>query len=145
MECLCFAFMIKKTFHKVFSLLMALLVLFSTVSFTIEKHFCGDTLVDVAVFTEAQKCSMEFMESEQEAITKMDCCKDELEFIKGQDILKITVFDDLHFDQQLFLSSFIYTYTNLFEGLPEQIVPHKDYFPPNLVADIQVLDQVFII
>ena len=38
---------------------LALLVLFSTVSFTIEKHFCGDILVDVAVFTEVEKCAME--------------------------------------------------------------------------------------
>lgn len=137
--------MVKKVFHKVFSLLMAFLVLFSTVSFTIEKHFCGDTLIDVSVFTEAQKCSMENFELQEDSITKMDCCKDELEFVKGQDILKITNYDDFHFDQHLFISSLIYSYINLFEGLPEQISPHKDYSPPNLVADIQVLDQVFII
>ncbi len=140
-----FAPMLKKTFHKGFSLLMAFLVLFSTVSFTIEKHFCGDTLIDVAVFTESQKCAMEAFEIEQSTITKMDCCKDELELVKGQDILKSTTFEDLHLDQQLFLTSLIYSYTNLFEGLSEQIIPHKDYSPPNLVVDIHVLDQVFII
>ncbi|MEZ4801998.1 MAG: hypothetical protein R2797_04435 [Gelidibacter sp.] len=137
--------MVKKVFHKGFSLLIAFLVLMSTVSFTIEKHFCGDTLIDVAVFTEAQKCVMEAFEMEQASVTKMDCCKDELELIKGQDILKLTTFDDLHFEHQLFLSTFIYSYTNLFEGLPEQVIPHKDYSPPNLVTDIQVMDQVFTI
>ena len=137
--------MLKKIIHKGFSVVMAILVLFSTVSFTIEKHFCGDVLIDVAVFTEAQKCVMEAFEMEQAAITKMNCCKDDLELLKGQDVLKSQSYEDLHFDQSVFLSTFVYTYINLFEGLPEQIIPHKDYSPPNLVADIQVLDQVFII
>ncbi len=139
--------MLKKTLHKSFSMLMAFLVLFSTVSFTIQKHFCGDTLMDIAIFSEAQKCITEALDMEQSAaaVTKMDCCKDELEIVKGQDVLKLTTFDDLHFDQQFFLTSFIYSFSNIFEGLPTQIIPHKDYSPPNLVADIHLLDQVFII
>ena len=137
--------MLKNGFHKTFSTLMALLVLFSTFYITIEKHLCGDVLIDVAVFSEVEKCKMEAFEMEQAAITKENCCKDELELIKGQDDLKLTTFEDLHFDQQLFLSTFVYSYINLFEGLPELVIPHKDYSPPNLVADIQVLDQVFLI
>lgn len=137
--------MVEKIFYKTVSLLMALLVLFSTVSFTIEKHFCGDTLIDVAVFAEANKCMMEVVEIEQATTIKMDCCKDEMELVKGQDILKLTKFDDLHFDQQFLLTSLIYSYNNLFLGLNKQIIPHKNYSPPNLVTDIQVLDQVFTI
>lgn len=119
--------------------------MFSTVSFTIEKHFCGDVLIDVAVFTEAQKCAMEAFEKEQEAITKKICCKDEVDIVQGQDDLRLTSFDDLDFQQQLFIATFTHAFVNLFEGLQKHIVPHKDYSPPNLVADIHVLDQVFII
>jgi hypothetical protein len=137
--------MIKQVLHKTSSILLALLVLFSTVSFTIEKHFCGDTLIDVAVFSEAQKCAMEAFEMEQALITKKNCCKDELESIKGQDELKMSKFEDLQFDQQVFLESFVYSYVNLFEGLSQQIIPHKNYSPPNLVQDIHILDQVFLI
>ena len=124
---------------------MALLVLFSTVSFTIEKHFCGDVLVDVSVFSEVEKCAMEAFKIAQERITKEMCCKDEVKLVKGQDELKISTFDDLKFQQQLFISTFTYTFINLFGGLPKHASPHKDYSPPNLVTDIQVLDQVFII
>jgi hypothetical protein len=137
--------MIKQVLHKTSSILLALLVLFSTVSFTIEKHFCGDTLIDVAVFSEAQKCAMEAFEMEQALITKKNCCKDELESIKGQDELKMSKFEDLQFDQHVFLESFVYSYVNLFEGLSQQIIPHKNYSPPNLVQDIHILDQVFLI
>ncbi|MBR9844930.1 MAG: hypothetical protein GYB35_01895 [Algicola sp.] len=124
---------------------MAVLVLFSTVSFTVEKHFCGDVLIDSAVFTEAQKCKMEAFEIEQSKITKKHCCKDELEVVEGQDQLKQSQFEDISFDQQVFIVSYLYSYSNSLEQLPELIIPHKDYSPPNLIADIQVLDEVFLI
>lgn len=137
--------MIKQVIHKVFSISLALLVLCSTVSFTVEKHFCGTKLVDVSVFSEADKCNMEALGIESESITKKPCCKDEVDMLKGQDELIVKTFDDLDNNQQTFLASFTYAYLNLFESLPQLVVPHKDYSPPNLVADIQVLDQVFII
>jgi hypothetical protein len=132
---------IKTILYKGFSVLLTFLVLFSTVSFTVEKHFCGDVLVDVAMFTETHKCAMEA----QEILLKKSCCKDEVDVIKGQKELKFTSFDDLEFVHQQFITALSYTFINLFNGLEQQIVPHKDYSPPNLVADIQVLDQVFII
>ncbi len=119
---------------------MAILVLFSTVSFTVEKHYCGENLIDVAIFSEAKKCG----ENMEQTLSK-SCCKDEVEIVKGQDELKFSSFKDLDFQQQLFITTFAFTYSNLFESLPKQIIPFKDYSPPNLVVDIQVLDQVFII
>ncbi|WP_417398511.1 HYC_CC_PP family protein [Gelatiniphilus marinus] len=131
----------KPFLHKSFSTLLALLVLFSTVSFTIEKHFCGDILVDVALFTEAEKCEMEVLEIKQ----NKTCCKDVTNVVEGQDELKFSSFEDLEFEQQQFLASYVYSYINLFEGLPNLIIPHKDYSPPNLVTDIQVLHDTFLI
>ncbi|WP_415861099.1 HYC_CC_PP family protein [Thalassobellus suaedae] len=133
--------MLKQFLHKGFSMLLALLVLFSTVSFTIEKHFCGDVLVDISVFSEAQKCATETME----ILMKKTCCKDEIEVVLGQDELKFSSFEDLHFEQQQFVTGLAYSYINLFVGLEQLFIPHEDYSPPNLVTDIQVLDQVFII
>lgn len=131
----------KQLFHKGFSALMALLVLFSTVSFTIEKHFCGDVLVDVSMFVEADKCAMESLE----ILQKNTCCKDEIAIVKGQDELKVSAFEDLDFEQQQVITVFTSLYVNLFESSPKQTVLYKDYSPPNLVSDIQVLDQIFII
>ncbi len=120
---------------------MALLVLFSTVSFTVEKHYCGDVLVDAAIFTDVEKCAMEAFE----ILHKKTCCKDEVDVVKGQDELKFSSFEDLDFDQQLFLKTFTYAHLGLFESFPKQNIPHKHYSPPSLIADIQLLDQVFII
>lgn len=136
-----FCHVIKPFLHKTFSTLLALLVLFSTVSFTIEKHFCGDVLVDIAMFAEAEKCEMEALEIQQ----KKTCCKDEVKIVEGQDELNMSSFEDLEFEQQQFLASYVYSYINLFEGLPNLIIPHKDYSPPNLVVDIQLLNDTFLI
>lgn len=120
---------------------MALLVLFSTVSFTVEKHFCGDVLVDVSIFLDAKRCDME----DVEMLQKKTCCKDEIHVIEGQDELNTNVYNDLDFSQQQFITAFTYSYLDGFQSLPRQIIPHKDYSPPNLVVDIQILGQVFII
>jgi hypothetical protein len=133
---------IKIVLHKAFSVILAFAVLFSTLSFTVEKHFCGDRLVDVAVFTDVKGCGMEMRKIEKE---KIPCCKDEVEIIKGQDDLKLDRYNDLSLSQALVLSAYIYSYGIVFESFPKQIIPHRHYLPPNLVADIQLLDQVFLI
>ena len=132
--------MLKMLFHKIFSIVLSLLVLVSTVSFTVDKHFCGNTLIDVAVFSKADTCGMEMTSTE-----KKTCCKDELEVIKGQDKLKLSKFEELPIHHQVFITAYIQSIVNLFESIDKEIIPHKDYSPPNLVADIQLLDQVFII
>lgn len=124
---------------------MAVLLLLSTVSFTVEKHFCGDVLIDVAVFSEVEKCAMEAFEIEQEQITKVPCCKDTLDVVEGQNQLAVKAFDDLELDQQQFLTAYMITFNSLFQTLKKQRAPHQHYMPPNLVTDIQVLDQVFTI
>ncbi|WP_460218039.1 HYC_CC_PP family protein [Psychroserpens sp. MEBiC05023] len=137
--------MLKQIFHKIASVTMAILLLLSTVSFTVEKHFCGDVLIDVAVLGDVEKCAMEAFEIEQEQITKKSCCKDTLDVVEGQNQLTVKSFDDLEFEQQLFLSAYVQSFSKLFEALPLQVVPHQYYSPPKLIADICLLDQVFLI
>lgn len=129
--------------HKITSFSLAFLVMLSTLSFTVEKHFCGDTLVDVAVFTQAKKCGMEM--TTKEAPVKKSCCKDEVKLIKGQEDLKLNSFEDLTFEHFQFFTSFIYSYAIFSEALPKEIIPHKNYYPPNIVRNIQLLDDVFLI
>ena len=137
-----FCHVIKQALHKSFSILLAFFVLFSTVSFTIEKHFCGETLIDVAVFSDVDSCGMEMNNA---IAVKKHCCKDVVEVLEGQNQLNFSSFEDLDFEQLQFLASFAFSYSNLFEGLPNQIIPHKGYSPPNLVADIQLLNATFLI
>ena len=124
---------------------MALLVLVSTLSVTIEKHFCGDFLVDVSVFSEAQKCGAEISDKEKIAITKKPCCKDTIDLLEGQDELQISTNIDLEFDQQVFVASFLGSYIQLFEVEFEQLIPFQNYSPPDLVYDRHIVHEVFLI
>jgi len=137
----------KKVFYKISSASLALIVLLSTVSFTVDSHYCGDTLVDSSLFGHVETCGMEVQQQSPSSecdISKKDCCSDEQVIVEGQDTLK-TSFDKLDKDQQLFVAAFIHTYTNLFFESQEDLNSYRDYTPPPLVRDIQVLDQTFLI
>jgi len=129
--------------HKVFSIALSFLVLFSTFSFTVEKHYCGVNLVDTAIFSEAKKCVG--MDSKDVIYVKKSCCKDTVDIFEGQDELNTSDFEDLDQTLKLTLVAYVYAYSQLFESLPKLIIPHKDYSPPNLIKDIQVLDETYLI
>jgi hypothetical protein len=129
------------------SLFLAFLALFSTMSLTINEHYCGDVLVDVTVFSNTNTCGMDMKSSDkisQNVNSKNECCNNEHIVKEGQNELNIST-NSFSFDQQLFVASFIYSYINLFEGLDNKIIPFRDYSPPLVDKDIQVLYQSFLI
>lgn len=139
----------KDLFHKISALALSAIVLLSTMSFTVDMHYCGDHLVDFSFSDSAASCMMKAEMSKSSAgcadmDMKMDCCTDVQIVLEGQDDLKVS-FDQLTFDQQLFVASFIYTYINLFEGYDDTIIPFKEYSPPPLIRDVQLLHQTFLI
>ena len=131
--------------HKTFSVALSFLVLFSTLSLTIDKHFCGDVLIDVAIFSESKTCGMEVSKTEQTDVIEKSCCKNEIDVIEGISDLTINSFEDFDLIQQQVLFAYSYSYINLFEGLPNFVIPHSDYLPPTLVEDIHLLDEVYLI
>lgn len=139
----------KEVSNKIASGIMALLVLFSSMSFSVDMHFCGNHLMDYSIFGDVDTCMMQLEKTDATnkcsmMDMKMDCCSDvELSF-KGQDDLKIS-FDKIALEQQVFVASFIYSYIHLFEGYHQDIVLFKDYSPPRLIRDTLILDQSFLI
>ncbi|CDF78614.1 conserved hypothetical protein [Formosa agariphila KMM 3901] len=126
---------------------MAFVVLMSTLSFSVDMHYCGDTLVDVALNTDAATCGMESMQNLplESSITKSGCCTYQKLVVSGQDELKLSP-SQLSLDHQLFVTAFAYVYqTLLFETLPKEIIPFQDYRPPILVSDFQVDFETFLI
>ena len=140
-----FAFVMKQISIKIASIFLALVVFLSTMSFTVDMHFCGDFLVDAALFSKAESCGMEMKTTTSDScsVSKKDCCSDENLIVVGQNQLHFNNVDYSLLEQQLFVTSFIQSYVNLFQGFPKQIIPYNQYSPPNLEADIQVLHQVF--
>lgn len=137
----------KQFFTKISSFILAFLVFFSTLSFTVEKHFCGGFLVDISYFGNSQGCAGEGEEDcdNPEVIAKKNCCKDEIQQIKGQDKLQKSSVEKITLQKVQFLLAFVTSYNNLFAISQKQIVPNQHYFPPEVVDDLQVLHEVFII
>ena len=124
---------------------MALLLLLSTVSWTVDKHLCMGRVMDVALFTKAQDCGMDVaMKVLGDDFVENHCCDDESFTMQGQDNLKLSL-TDLSLDNQAFLIVFSQTYFQLFTATSERDVPLDTYPPPLLVKDIQLLDSVFLI
>lgn len=136
----------KQVFHKIMSLAMAFVVLFSTMSFTVNMHYCGDTLVETALFQKAKGCGMEMEKSSTEgcSTTKKNCCDEEQLAVAGQDELQFQV-DKVSFEQQVFLASFVYTYINLFEGLNNNVSTYEQYKPPLVVRQLYKIDETYLI
>ena len=125
--------------HKIGSFFLAFLLLFSTLSFTLEMHFCGETLVVYALFHPAEDCGMSM------GSDTMGCCDDVELYVQGQDDL--TASQDILIDvPEILFQEVLYTYVvSLVEDLPKTFIPFKEYSPPRLIPDISLRDQVFLI
>ncbi|WP_092580634.1 HYC_CC_PP family protein [Hyunsoonleella jejuensis] len=136
----------KQIFHKIMSLAMTFVVLFSTMSFSVNMHYCGETLMDSAIFKKAETCGMEMENplTDSCSISKKNCCSDEIFVVDGQDELQLQV-EKISFEQQVFIASFVYTYINLFEGLDKNVSSFEEYKPPLVVKQIFKIDETYLI
>ena len=133
----------KANFQKGISFTMAVLVLLSTISWTVDKHLCMGRVMDIAFFVDAYDCGMEAAVALLENESENHCCGDESFTLEGQDDLNLT-WSDFDFDQQVFLVAFVHSYSQS-TILHKKIVQAEQYLPPILVNDIQLLDGVFLI
>lgn len=139
----------KRRVLKTISVLLTFLVVFSTFSFTVEKHFCGNTLIGIGVFSSAKKCKTEMhscgVEGGFHKTNKKDsCCSNKKENIDGQDELKISSFSFNLFHHNLEIPQFFIS-DHLLHELPLKEIPYRYYKPPLLVSDFWMFYQVFII
>ena len=138
-------------FHKIFSVTMALLVLVSTLSVSVGKHYCGDHLVDVAIFAQAEKCGMEVddmplaVSGEESMRMAKTCCKDVVDLFEGQDELSVEKTKELNTNQKVFVMVFAAVFSGLNLLELENPASFDHYSPPLVDKDLQVLHQVFII
>jgi hypothetical protein len=140
----------KTILHKISSFVLAVLVLLLTSSFTIDKHFCGDFLVDSSVFSELQQCkdkvccSEAFPVNKQKEELTQNCCKETQQVFEGKEYVDFKKFDSVTSKQQLQavstqINSFVIS--EVHRGLNLQYY----YSPPILVEVFRIRYQVFLI
>lgn len=132
--------------HKFISVVMAVVVLLSTMSFSVDMHYCGDMLVDFSIMEQVKTCGMEKVKTDCEntTVAEKSCCTDAQLNVEGAESTKVS-FDQLSFDQQVFVATFTYSYINLFQGIDSNKFSYKDYSPPFVKQNVQVLHQTFLI
>ena len=135
-------------FQQIGALFLTILVMTTTVSFTVDIHFCAGSIVDVSFAQEELSCSAsltgKLSDEAHNAMRNMGCC-DDLQFqVEGQDELQISNlnvhvdYSDYVAENPLFLE---------YEGtlFTEDEVLYTSYIPPPLIQDIQVLHQTFLL
>lgn len=137
----------ENTFIKIKSVFLALVVLFASNSYAITSHFCGERLVAISYFGSDVSCAMETTgdDCDDETIVEKKCCSDVVTLIEAEEFnttLQFTVGKKL----ALFAVAFIESYIDLFQ---KRIVFEneifKDFPPPDVQQDIQILHQTFLI
>jgi len=136
----------KSVVFKIVSSFMALLVLFSTLSFTLDMHFCGDVLVETAIFKKAKGCGMEMDNpvSNTCELTKKNCCSEQQSLICGQDELQISA-HEIAVGENVFIAAFFQTYSQLFKTSNNQVSNFTAHAPPMVVRSIYKLDESYLI
>ncbi len=135
--------------HKIIAFILALIVIFSSLSFTVEKHVCGGEIVDVSYIGNAESCGMENENDcdnndfSHKNFSKKSCCDDISEYIQGNNIEQPAV-KNLELDKVQFILAFTFSYISSF-GDNIKFINFKDYYPPLFNRDIQVFYQTFLI
>ncbi len=140
--------MLKQVLHKIGSVLLAFIVLFSSFSFTVHEHMCGGEVADSSFFLEADSCGMEMNICENESSSEQNvkqepCCDNHSEIIQGNDNNQQAK-PSLEISQVQFIAAFALSYISLFNEA--SIAPvHNQYSPPLVVKKIHKLDEIYLI
>lgn len=151
--CFIFAANMALILNQIVSLCMAFIVMFSTMSMTVNKHYCSNILIDTSVFKEAKTCGMHSETSykpthqnqhEQDKEDDKSCCSSEHEFIKGQDELQFQKIE-FTFNQLVFVAVYVHSYLELFDLDNSEKSTFKNYKSPPVVKAIFKLDETYLI
>lgn len=140
--------MMLQVLHKIIALILALVILFSTLSFTVEKHICMGEVTDVSYFSKVDSCGMTaddcaLENSSDTKIHREKCCNDVHELIPGSQNEQQAL-QKLEISQVELILSHTYCYSLLFESKKENTF-FNYYLPPLVDYDIQILYQTFLI
>ena len=137
-----------KIFQQFGALFLSMLILLSSVSFTVDIHLCAGSIVDVSFAEEELSCSASLMgelsEDAHNAMRNMGCC-DDLSFnLEGQDELQQANLD-VKIDKPCFLAPETTLVDLKKVYIPEDPALFTSYIPPPLIQDVQVLHQTFLL
>ncbi len=141
--------MMLQILHKILAFILALAVLFSTLSFTVEKHVCMGEVTDVSYFDKVESCGMEETEcgdseTRHDMAKRQNCCDTLQELIPG-DPAEQQAIQSLEIQDYDYIVSYISTYLSEYEQYDVVSLTEFGPDPPLVERDIQTLYQTFLI
>lgn len=137
----------KEGLRKISAVLMVAMLLLTTTSFSTFKHFCDGDLVQVSNYIKtANCCNSKSAPKKTNKLTysESDCCTNETE------LKYVPSFDHnntlkLNNSEKIILTSFYCSFTKNLKSSINQISVFKNFPPPNIHFDKQILYQSFLI
>ena len=137
---------------RILHITLAFLIFVSSTGFTLNSHFCQNTLQSVAIFLSPQNCheraahcamstSKSCCSKTKNACSK-DCCEDKSQFIKADIDFTPFAADDFQIDLPDLLPSPLSIH---FETtLIDKLIRFNNYIPPPLIRNLPLLFQSFL-
>jgi hypothetical protein len=136
-----------KILRSIVSILIAVVILVSTTSFTVSMHLCGGHVASVSFLDKAAPCAMEQMPPcHQQLMKKFGCCEDHEFKVEGKDLSsKIQEVVQLQHQQFSWVLDLPVVYKIISTTESVSNFSYAYYSPPLLDRDITVLKQSFLI
>jgi len=136
----------KEICRKIAALFLIAIVLLSSSSFSIYKHFCGDNLVTISTEKLDSCCESEITSQNFNKLifSEQNCCKNETT-IKDIQIFDTNSPNKIAKNTVLFFTSFHHNFIQKTTFVTATKNYYKDFYPPKLVSNKQVLFQTFLI
>ena len=130
-------------YNKILSIGMSCVVLFSTLSFSVELHYCCDNLIDIGIFAQAKTCSDKSNKNDKIHCDESCCHNDQLNKIAHNDLKKSS---NNYFNPilKIFTNNSIIGF-DIFLELKKDPNTYNDYRPPLLFKDFTILHESFLI
>lgn len=137
----------KKVAHKIFTVLMVAILLTSTTSFSVYKHFCDDNLVEISRYAQTDECcdvEIKHTPIPNLNFSEKDCYKSETE-ISSQLAFENVKTLKLVKNHIVFITSFYHFFIQKDENFYLKTNFYNNFSPPKLVLNKQVQFQSFLI
>lgn len=137
-----------KSFKTILSGVLIVFMLISSISHAVNVHLCGGEINNVAIFSQAQKCTMYDSDCDEarnvDRINQKGCCEDATIVIDSDKYLSKIRGSKIFDSHQIFVqpASIIQTNLSYADLLHTQ---YSSYKPPIISRDITILLQSFLI
>lgn len=143
--------------YRFVAVFMAILILVSSIGFTIDQHFCGGQLKSFSLIGKAKDC-YELATGEKQlscpnhnidsfkglSISKKRCCENRTEHFQSDTEVPSSISNILNVDTQQFIVAYISVFITRSLLIPLNGV-HLSYKPPIIYSDIPILIQSFLL